>query len=88
MAETDHVDHGNSVAAWTGVSLLILGALFVGIGIFFASSLWWIIGIVVAAVGLVAGLALKAAGFGNQNREEQHDAVPTGATDPESAARG
>ena len=56
--------HGNSVAAWTTVITVIV-AFCIGTWFFFldvAPMVWASAGL--AVVGVVAGLALKAAGYG------------------------
>lgn len=57
-------DHGNSVAAWTGVALIMLGSLIacIGVGI---TSLWVsIAGGVVVVIGGSAWKILGAMGYG------------------------
>lgn len=56
--------HGHSVAAWTAVSVTLLGSLVLAIGVILAS--WWvsIIGAVVAVLGAVVGKVMSMMGFG------------------------
>ena len=56
--------HGNSVAAWTAVSIISLGFL-VGAVAFPLNSAWvfWA-GVVIAVLGVVAGKVLAMMGFG------------------------
>lgn len=63
MAE-EHENHGHSIAAWTRVGLMMLGSLFVAFGVAFGQHWLDVVGVVVAALGLVAGKALNRAGFG------------------------
>lgn len=66
MADQQHLDdHGNSVAGWTGVGIIVFGALLIAIGIFFGPPIWWIIGWIVVAVGAITGTLLSRAGFGH-----------------------
>ena len=63
--EHQHMDkEGNSVAAWTAVSIITLGFL-IGAVAFPLQSPWlfWT-GIVVALLGVVAGKVLAMMGFG------------------------
>lgn len=60
MAES----HGNSVAAWTGVGILLLGTLLICLGLIFASQMMWIPGIVLLVVGALAWIVLEKAGYG------------------------
>jgi hypothetical protein len=57
--------HGNSVAAWTMVLILMLGALVVSVGISLANLTVVIVGVVIAVVGLIAGKVLSLAGYGS-----------------------
>jgi hypothetical protein len=66
-AATAHaVGHGNSVAAWTAVGVIVLGSLISSIAIPF--SLVWLfwVGIVVIVIGAILGKVLSAMGFGEQ----------------------
>jgi hypothetical protein len=59
----DH-DDGQSVAAWTAVGVLLVGAAVICFGIGFGIVWLDIVGVVVCALGLVAGKVLAMAGFG------------------------
>jgi hypothetical protein len=66
-AATAHaVGHGNSVAAWTAVGVIVLGSLISALAIPF--SLVWLfwVGIVVIVIGAILGKVLSAMGFGEQ----------------------
>lgn len=63
MAE-EHENHGHSVAAWTMVGLIMLGSLLISFGVAFGLHWLDIVGVVVCAIGVVAGKALSSAGFG------------------------
>ena len=58
--------HGNSPAAWTSVTIMLIGAL-VGCVAFVigesATMLFWI-GVGIMVVGLIVGPVLRAAGYG------------------------
>ena len=64
MAEHHDDDHGNSVAAWAMVGILILAAAVMSLAVVFASIPLFAVGIVVAVVGLVVGKVLALAGYG------------------------
>ena len=65
-------NHGHSPAAWTGVSIMLLGSLVVGLG-FVLETLWVIIaGGVVLVAGAIIGGAMSAAGLGSP-RTPSHD---------------
>lgn len=69
-------DHGHSVAAWTGVIILILASALVCVGVFF--NLMWanIVGAVLVPVGVGAWYALNRAGFGETSHGEAVYAKP------------
>ena len=60
-----HVHHGQTGAMWVGVTLVFIGFLIGGIAMLLGPN-WpmFVIGAVVAALGIVAGLILQAVGFG------------------------
>ncbi|GAB3619343.1 hypothetical protein GCM10027417_06030 [Glutamicibacter endophyticus] len=61
---TEELGHGNSIAAWVCIGVMMIG--FIVGGIAFAYTAWTIVyvsaGIVV--LGLILGWIMKAAGFG------------------------
>jgi hypothetical protein len=56
--------HGNSVAAWTAVSIITLGFLVGGVGVWFASSVAFWVGVGLCVLGVVVGKVLALMGFG------------------------
>lgn len=69
MAASDsehHDNHGQSVAAWTGVVVLMVAACIMAVAVLQSSTSLFIIGAVVAVVGIVAGKVLAMAGYGVQ----------------------
>jgi len=60
----DEYGHGHSLAAWTGVGILLVASLLISLGIFFG-WMWanWV-GIVGVLVGVGAWVALNRAGYG------------------------
>lgn len=71
MATQGHSSHGNTVAAWTTVGTLIVASfvmcLAVGIGL-----VWlFVVGVVIAAGGLVAGKLLSMSGHGAPRQDDQ-----------------
>lgn len=56
--------HGNTVAAWAGVSIMMIGFTLGSIGVLVTTaSLFWT-GVIVFLVGPVVGLVLQKMGFG------------------------
>lgn len=66
----DPYGHGHSVAAWTAVSIVMLGSLLMCIAVALGwDALWlFVVGGVVVFFGPVAGKVLGALGFGSKNR--------------------
>ncbi|MGN6299880.1 MAG: HGxxPAAW family protein, partial [Angustibacter sp.] len=58
MAEHGHPSHGNTVAAWTAVGILLVAALVMCVGVILASVTVFVIGAVLAVLGIVAGKVL------------------------------
>lgn len=64
LAQIHHDGHGHSVAAWTAVTVILVGALTMSLAVVAASVLWFVIGGVVVVLGVVAGKLLAMAGYG------------------------
>ncbi|WP_313813186.1 HGxxPAAW family protein [Glutamicibacter sp.] len=60
----EQIGHGNSIAAWALVGIMLVGSVVAGIA--FANLAWSIfwVGCGIMALGLVVGFILKLAGFG------------------------
>ena len=65
MAEHEiHEDHGHSVAAWTAVTVLLVGSAVMAWSIVVTSVVLFVVGAVICVVGVVAGKVLGMAGYG------------------------
>lgn len=71
MAEHGHPSHGNTVAAWTAVGILLVAALVLALGVILASVPVVVIGVVVAVIGVAAGKLLALAGYGSPQPESR-----------------
>lgn len=56
--------HGQTPAAWTAVILMLIGSVISSVAVVWAKPLVFWIGILVVAIGAVAGLVLRSAGYG------------------------
>ncbi|MCX5407895.1 hypothetical protein OHA37_29000 [Streptomyces sp. NBC_00335] len=56
--------HGHTPAAWTGVTIAVIGFCISGAFMVLANPLGFYAGLVVVAIGGVVGAAMKAAGMG------------------------
>jgi uncharacterized membrane protein len=63
-SHSDAIGHGNSPAAWTCVIIMLVGALVSSIAFVIANATIFWAGIVVMVVGLLAGWAMRKAGYG------------------------
>lgn len=64
MAAQGHSNHGNTVAAWTTVGLLMVASLIMCIAVAITTLWLFLAGMVVAAIALVVGKVLARAGYG------------------------
>ena len=65
MAEHEiHEDHGHSTAAWTAVVIILVGAAVAAWAVAVTSTALFVIGLVICAIGAVAGKVLSMAGYG------------------------
>lgn len=64
MAEHDDDNHGNSLAAWVMVGVVLLGSAIMSAAFIWPSVALFIVGVLVVIAGLVAGKVLALAGYG------------------------
>jgi hypothetical protein len=69
-APHDPYGHGNSIAAWTAVTVIMLGCLLSSIAVAIGwDALWlFIVGAVVVVLGPILGKVLGAMGFGSNTQ--------------------
>jgi hypothetical protein len=63
-----HGGHGNSVAAWTCVSVIMLGSLLMCLAVALPTTWLFVVGAVVVVLGAISGKVLAAMGFGVSGR--------------------
>jgi uncharacterized protein DUF6704 len=56
--------HGNTPAAWTGVTIILVGFVLGGIGLVASSWVLFWIGVAMFPIGVVAGKVLQLMGHG------------------------
>jgi hypothetical protein len=66
--EPDHDNHGQTVAAWTAVGIVFVGALVMAIAVVIGSVWLFVVGAVIAVLGGISGKVLSAMGFGKSGR--------------------
>jgi len=57
-------NHGKTVAAWTGVFVMLIGFVVCAIAVLMAKPIIFWLGIVIVALGGIAGAVLRSAGYG------------------------
>lgn len=62
-------DHGNTIAAWVTVAVLLVAVGLMAIAVAIVSKGLFIAGAVLAVLGLVVGRILKSAGYGKKAAE-------------------
>ncbi len=58
--------HGNSVAAWTGVAIILFGSLVGCLAVVWASVIGFILGLIVILVGAIAWPVMVRMGYGEK----------------------
>jgi hypothetical protein len=56
--------HGNTPAAWTGVTIILIGFIVGGIGLVISSMLLFWIGVALVPVALIVGKVMQMMGMG------------------------
>ena len=64
MSAAPHANHGNSVAAWTAVSIVMAACLVSAIGVLVAAPWLFWVGVALIVVGVASGKVLQMMGFG------------------------
>jgi hypothetical protein len=73
---TEHVvhdHHGQSVAAWTAVAILLVASALIALSFPLASTILLVIGVVLVVLGLVVGKVLASTGYGVAGKGEVTD---------------
>jgi len=63
-----HDAHGQSLASWTAVVVIMLGALVMAIAVVITTVWLFVVGAVVVVLGALSGKVLSAMGFGVSGR--------------------
>jgi hypothetical protein len=64
QAAAQHEAHGQSMASWTAVGIIMFGALVMAIAVIVTTVWLFVVGAVIVVLGAVAGKVLSAMGFG------------------------
>jgi len=66
--------HGNTPAAWTGVTIILIGFVVGGIGLVVDSMPMFWAGVVIGLVGPIVGKIMSTMGLGAEPRAERQEA--------------
>ena len=75
-------EHGNSPAAWTAVTIMVIGALVCAIAFPLTSPVTFAVGLVVVVLGLAIGKVMSMAGYGSLPTYEVQEPNPTSLEGP------
>jgi hypothetical protein len=64
MSGQHEVNHGNSVAAWTSVTIVMIASCVGAVGVLIAAPWVFWLGVALMAVGVATGKVLQMMGFG------------------------
>jgi hypothetical protein len=59
-----HAGHGNSVAAWTAVIIIMVGFLLMCLSVGIKIVWMFVVGVIIVVIGAISGKVLAAMGFG------------------------
>lgn len=65
-------NHGNTIASWAMVGILTLGAIVAAVGFDMASTPIFVVGAAIMLIGVVAGVVLRAAGYGQGGKHTKY----------------
>lgn len=71
MAE-EHDNHGNSVAAWVGVTILLVAFAIMAFAVAVPNVPLFIGGAVLIVVGVIVGKVLSSMGYGAHSKAAKH----------------
>jgi hypothetical protein len=70
-AAAHHDNHGQTPAAWTSVTIIMVGFVIGCVAVIFLNWTWLAVGAVVIVVGAVVGKVMQMMGLGKQHPETQ-----------------
>lgn len=73
VPDLPYPNHGNTVASWAMMSIMMLGAIIGAVGFCIGNSAIFIIGVAVIVLGVVAGIVLRSAGYGQGGKHTKYN---------------
>jgi ABC-type dipeptide/oligopeptide/nickel transport system permease component len=77
MSDVHGESHGNTVAAWSAVIIMIIGSVVAGVAVWYSAIPAFWVGIAIVVLGAITGKVLQVMGYGQ---------VAAGAEPAKSAA--
>lgn len=74
-SEHGAIGHGNTVAAWVAVAIMIIGFVIGGVAMWFSSAVGFWVGVGVVILGAIVGKVLQVMGLGQVNPSEREPAA-------------
>jgi hypothetical protein len=69
----DHEDHGNTLAAWTTVTIVMIAFVLGSVAVWTMNwPLFWVGGVGLLIVGVVVGKVMSMMGMGKQTQAAEH----------------
>lgn len=72
VPDLPHTNHGNTIASWAMLGIITLGFIVAAIGFDISSTPIFVVGVAIMLIGLVAGLVLRAAGYGQGGKHTKY----------------
>lgn len=80
-------EHGRTAAAWTTVTVLIIGSLICAAGVLVAAPWLFAVGVAVGLLGIIVGKGMSMAGMGSMPSPAEQVPAGTGAEGPSRSDR-
>ena len=65
-------NHGNTAASWAMVIIMIVGAIIGAVGFCISNTPIFVVGVTIIAIGVVAGIVLRSAGYGQGGKHTKY----------------
>lgn len=65
-------NHGNTTASWAMVGIMIVGSIIAAVGFCISNTIILVVGVAVIALGIVAGIVLRSAGYGQGGKHTKY----------------
>ncbi len=72
MSGVPHENHGNSIAAWSAVTIVMVASCVGAIGVLISAPWLFWVGVALIVVGVAAGKVLAMMGFGMKREAADH----------------